>query len=236
MSRVQKFRLFVTQRLHVAVEDILAAFEETLVKYEQEAALTQEVISRQHALLCALNKPLMEAAQSGDVITKQLLVSNDSVPLEHQDQETPEPPLVREEGGPPPHLAEDDIIHFTYSTRCSVRPDQEVHLVSSETEDSEDYSQDPPDHPSASPHRHPSVSQPPSASPHRHPSVSQPPSASPTDSPLSHNPPLPPPTDPPLSHNPPLGPPSEAPLPPPSGPQEDKPAGSYCGTWRSRKN
>lgn len=57
MSRVQKLRVFVSQRLNAAVEEILAAFEKTIVKYEQEAALCQEVISRQHALLCALHKP-----------------------------------------------------------------------------------------------------------------------------------------------------------------------------------
>lgn len=66
MSRVQKLRFFVTQRLNAAVEEILAAFEKTIVKYEQEAALSQEVISRQHALLCALNKPLMDLPVAGE--------------------------------------------------------------------------------------------------------------------------------------------------------------------------
>lgn len=60
MSRVQKLRVFISQRLNAALEEILAVFEKTIVKYEQEAALSQEVISRQHALLCALHKPLME--------------------------------------------------------------------------------------------------------------------------------------------------------------------------------
>lgn len=66
MSRVQKLRVFVSQRLNAALEDILAVFEKTIVKYEQEAALSQEVISRQHALLCALNKPLMEIPSTGE--------------------------------------------------------------------------------------------------------------------------------------------------------------------------
>lgn len=66
MSRVQKLRVFVSERLNAAVEEILAAFEKTLVKYEQEAALCQEVISRQHALLCALHKPLMELPSAGE--------------------------------------------------------------------------------------------------------------------------------------------------------------------------
>lgn len=66
MSRSQKLRLFVTQRLNAAVEEILAAFEETIVKYEEEAALSQQVISRQHALLCALDKTVMEAPAAGE--------------------------------------------------------------------------------------------------------------------------------------------------------------------------
>lgn len=65
MSRVQKLRVFVSQRLNVAVEEILEAFEKTIVKYEEEAALSREVISRQHALLCALNNPIMEASSTG---------------------------------------------------------------------------------------------------------------------------------------------------------------------------
>lgn len=66
MSRAHKLRLFVSQRLSAVVEDILSAFEKTIAKYEEEAALSQEVIARQHALLCTLNKPLMDVPTAGE--------------------------------------------------------------------------------------------------------------------------------------------------------------------------
>lgn len=58
--------MLVSQRLNAAVEDIIAAFEKTIVKYEEEAAQCHEVISRQHALLCALNRPLMDSPYTGE--------------------------------------------------------------------------------------------------------------------------------------------------------------------------
>ena len=66
MSQIEQMRVFVSQRLNAAVEEILAAFEKTVVKYEQEAAQCHEVISRQHALLCALNRPLMDSPHAGE--------------------------------------------------------------------------------------------------------------------------------------------------------------------------
>uniref|UniRef100_UPI003AAE868F uncharacterized protein n=1 Tax=Centroberyx gerrardi TaxID=166262 RepID=UPI003AAE868F len=65
MARVQKLRVFVNQRLHAAVEEIFGVFEKTIAKYEQEAALSQEVIARQHALLCAVLKPQMQLPTTG---------------------------------------------------------------------------------------------------------------------------------------------------------------------------
>lgn len=167
MSRVQKLRLFVNQRLNEALEEILAAFEKIIVKYEQEAALSLEVISRQHALLCALRSPLMELP-SADVFTHQLQVKKEAVPPIHLDVNPDlnlnlEPSHVKEEQDREQlrDLDEADIIQFTYSSRCAVRsgedldfptkpepadPDQDVQVVlSSETEDSEDYSKDPND-------------------------------------------------------------------------------------------
>ncbi|XP_040908864.1 transcriptional repressor CTCF-like [Toxotes jaculatrix] len=159
MSRVQKLRVFVSQRLNAAVEEIWAAFEKTIVKYEEEAALCQEVISRQHALLCTLHKPLMEVP-SADAFTQQLVLSKDEVCPEQQDRD-PDPD---QEGEHLQDLDEAEIIKFTYNPRCAVRPgedvdlpaaraaqvdpgsadpDQDVQLVlSSETEDSDDYSKD----------------------------------------------------------------------------------------------
>ncbi|XP_023267655.1 transcriptional repressor CTCF-like [Seriola lalandi dorsalis] len=164
MSRVQKLRVFVSQRLNLAVEEILAAFEKTIVKYEQEAALCQEVISRQHALLCALHKPLM-AVPSADAFTQQLMGSKEEVHPEQQDQDQADlwPSHVKEqEEEQLQDLDEAEIIEFTYNSSRVVRPgeevdlsdagtaqvepgsadpDQDVQLVlSSETEDSDDYS------------------------------------------------------------------------------------------------
>ncbi|KAM3596253.1 uncharacterized protein V6R79_011207 [Siganus canaliculatus] len=137
MERLDKLRTFVSQRLNAAVEDIMAAFEKTVVKYEEEAAVCQEVISRQHALLLALHKPLNEIP-SIDAFTQQLLPSPRPGPPEDQD------------------LDEAEIIQFTYSTKSGAPgpgpgpgcgpafPHLDVQLVSSdETEDSEDYGQGP---------------------------------------------------------------------------------------------
>ena len=75
MSRLQDLRVFVGQRLEAALEEILGVFEKTLVRYEQEAALNQQVISRQHALLCALHKPLMELPSAGESLACLLHVT-----------------------------------------------------------------------------------------------------------------------------------------------------------------
>lgn len=147
MSRAQKLRMFVSQRLHAAVDEVLAVLEKTIMKYEQEAAMSQEVISRQHALLCTLNnKPLMDP-RSAESFTQQLMKIKEVLP-EHQDQEDLEQPQVREELQ---DLDEAEIIEFTYSARPgsvkagsrSEGPAQVVQVVSSETEDSDDYNKDP---------------------------------------------------------------------------------------------
>ncbi|KAK2830965.1 hypothetical protein Q5P01_018896 [Channa striata] len=166
MSLVQKLRILVRQRLNAAIEEILAAFEKTIVKYEQEAALRQEVISRQHALLCAVHMPLM-GVPSADAFTQQLMGSkdpvnpNDQCQNQNHTQQDPKGSHVKEEqqGDPLPDLDEAEIIQFTYNPRLAVRPseviyrsqsepgsagpDQDIQLVlSSETEDSDDYGKD----------------------------------------------------------------------------------------------
>ncbi|XP_008420506.1 uncharacterized protein LOC103472568 [Poecilia reticulata] len=158
MSRSQKLRLFVTQRLNAAVEEILAAFEETIVKYEEEAVLRQQVISRQHALLCALDKSVMEAPAAG-VFSQQLLDPRDDLLLTHLDQNLLLEPSRHVEVKPEenlPALDAAEIIEFTYSSRPSARlrdgvlpvadldPDVPV-VLSSDTEDSDDYSKGSPD-------------------------------------------------------------------------------------------
>ncbi|KAM4550622.1 uncharacterized protein V3H82_019708 [Fundulus diaphanus] len=159
MSRSLKLRLFVSQRLNAAVEEILEAFEKTIVKYEEEAVLSQQVISRQHALLCALNKPVMDS-QAADVFTQQLLVPIADLPQDRQDQNLDRKAVPVEEKQEEQRQALDaaDIIEFTYSSRPSVKlredfqalagpkpvdPDQDRPVVlSSETEDSDDYSRE----------------------------------------------------------------------------------------------
>ncbi|XP_012734735.2 zinc finger and SCAN domain-containing protein 10 [Fundulus heteroclitus] len=159
MSRSLKLRLFVSQRLNAAVEEILDAFEKTIVKYEEEAVLSQQVISRQHALLCALNKPVMDAP-AADVFTQQLLVPIDDRQNQNLHHKTvPEPsPVEEKQEEQRQALDAADIIEFTYSSRPSAKlrgdfqslagpkpvdPDQDHPVVlSSETEDSDDYSRD----------------------------------------------------------------------------------------------
>ncbi|KAG8004789.1 Dynein intermediate chain 3 [Nibea albiflora] len=157
-----KLRVFVQQRLHAAVEEILAVFEQTIVKYEEEAALSQQVISRQHALLCALHTPLMNEP-GADAVTQQLLRNQEAQPEpqnrdqdHNQEQDQPELPQDEEEQVQV-DLDKADIIQFTYSSRCvdgtaaagpelgAAGLDQDVQLLSSETEDSDDYSKDPTD-------------------------------------------------------------------------------------------
>uniref|UniRef100_A0A096M079 C2H2-type domain-containing protein n=1 Tax=Poecilia formosa TaxID=48698 RepID=A0A096M079_POEFO len=181
MSRSQKLRLFITQRLNAAVEEILAAFEETIVKYEEEAVLRQQVISRQHALLCALDKSVMEAPSAAS-LERQTLLSNakpkpiqqlvdprDDLLLTHLDQNLLLEPSRHVEVKPEetlPALDAAEIIEFTYSSRPSARlrdgvlpvadPDPDVPVVlSSDTEDSDDYSKGSPD-PGSAPREQPS--------------------------------------------------------------------------------
>lgn len=66
MSPAQKLRLFVTERLNEVLVEILDVIDKSIAKYEQEATLSREVIARQHALLCSLNKPLVEQPSSGE--------------------------------------------------------------------------------------------------------------------------------------------------------------------------
>ncbi|XP_041867926.1 zinc finger protein 836-like [Melanotaenia boesemani] len=164
MSCVENMRAFVSQRLNSAVEEILAAFEKAIQKYEEEAALSQEVIARQHALLCALHKPLMESP-SADVFTQQLLLSKE---VSSQKDQNPQQDIVpqslfkeEQQEEQLQDLDENEIIEFTYNSSRAVKscedlqplveprpvdPDRNVPLVlSSETEDSEDYSKDPAD-------------------------------------------------------------------------------------------
>ncbi|XP_029701367.1 zinc finger protein 835-like [Takifugu rubripes] len=144
MSPAQKLRLFVTERLNEVLVEILDVIDKSIAKYEQEATLSREVIARQHALLCSLNKP---EQPSSDSLTQQFLGST-GVSSEGQDQtQVPDPQSDLEPKMP--HLDEAEIIQFTYSRNSAARPeagpegpDQDVLYVSSETEDSDDYNKE----------------------------------------------------------------------------------------------
>ncbi|XP_071383774.1 cyclic nucleotide-gated channel beta-1-like [Centroberyx affinis] len=104
MSKVQKLRALVKQRLTAAVEEIFGLFERTIAEYEEEVSRSKEQNDRQRKLLDAVLHPevrLHRAVFPPDV--QQLLVSEEEVPPEQQDwspsldQEDPEPPHIKEE-------------------------------------------------------------------------------------------------------------------------------------------
>uniref|UniRef100_A0A1A8GSR7 C2H2-type domain-containing protein n=1 Tax=Nothobranchius korthausae TaxID=1143690 RepID=A0A1A8GSR7_9TELE len=156
MSLSQKLHSFVSQRLNVAIEEIMAAFEKTIVKYEEEAALNREVISRQHALLCSLN------GSTGDVFTQQTPFGKELMSDTHQNliQGVVLEPSVTEEKLQDEQLQDlhdVEIIEFTYNSKHATTPRDDFQLLeeqepdpsqdvaqvlSSDTEDSEDYSKD----------------------------------------------------------------------------------------------
>lgn len=81
---------------------------------------------------------------------QQLQVRNEGTPPEDQDRDQSRHSFQDQEGQQVQDVDEADIIQFTYSTKCVARPEpgaagpeQDIYLVSSETEDSEDYSKDP---------------------------------------------------------------------------------------------
>ncbi|XP_061598017.1 zinc finger protein 236-like [Cololabis saira] len=135
MAQMDKMRVFVSQRLNAAVEEILAMFAGTLMKYEQEAAQCHEVMSRQHALLCALNRPVMDSPYA-DMFTKQMLLNEEAAPLDLQDQNqnppqdtVPEPPQAGEE--PAEEQLQDleaEIIEFTFNSKLATKPSQNRQL------------------------------------------------------------------------------------------------------------
>ncbi|XP_029920190.1 endothelial zinc finger protein induced by tumor necrosis factor alpha-like [Myripristis murdjan] len=88
MSRAHALRELVERRLSAALRDVLDVFEKTVAKYEEEAALSRDVISRQRALLCALQGPRAAGGVS------QLPLSKEDSGLEEA-----EPPRIKEEQG-----------------------------------------------------------------------------------------------------------------------------------------
>ncbi|XP_071378224.1 zinc finger and SCAN domain-containing protein 12-like isoform X2 [Centroberyx affinis] len=100
MSKVQKLRALVNQRLTAAAEEIFGLFERTIAEYEEEASRSKEEIDRQRKLLDAVLNPEVRLHRAD---LQQLLVSKEEVPPEQQewspslDQEDPEPPHIKEE-------------------------------------------------------------------------------------------------------------------------------------------
>ncbi|XP_033181328.1 zinc finger protein 84-like isoform X2 [Mastacembelus armatus] len=107
MSRLQSLKLFVSQRLNAAVEEIFGHLEKTISDYEEELDL------RHRELLHVGLTPETKRRQtvfSADL--QQLLMRKEEVPLEQQDwsqsldQDPPEPPHIKEDQEPAesPHI------------------------------------------------------------------------------------------------------------------------------------
>ncbi|RVE67128.1 hypothetical protein OJAV_G00114120 [Oryzias javanicus] len=165
MSQLEYMRLFANQRLTAALEEILSVFENVIVKYERDAAQCREVISRQHALLCTLHQPLREwDAPLTDCLTQQLSSGTEAAPCQTKD-EIPDQEVVlsyvKEEQQKEQQLQKLhnlEIIGFTYHSKQAATPlvdlqpsaqpqtlnsDPDVqNLMSSETEDSDDYNKE----------------------------------------------------------------------------------------------
>lgn len=65
MSKVQIFKDFVSQRLAVATQDILAAVEGIVAGYEEEASFLREQIDRQRKQLEPLQQPRVQLNLAG---------------------------------------------------------------------------------------------------------------------------------------------------------------------------
>ncbi|XP_042262391.1 zinc finger protein 184-like isoform X1 [Thunnus maccoyii] len=99
MSTIQLLRSFVSQRLTVAVEEIIGMFERTITVYEEE-------IDRHRRLLGAEQLPAIKIALNTETGVSQdirpLIVSAEIPPEQQEwsstlDQEDPEPPCIKEE-------------------------------------------------------------------------------------------------------------------------------------------
>ncbi|XP_059180046.1 gastrula zinc finger protein XlCGF57.1-like [Centropristis striata] len=133
MSKSQKLRSLVKQRLTAAAEEIFGLFETTIAEYEEELCRSKEENERKQKLLDAVfssNTPLQRA----DV--QQVLVIKEEVPPEerewsssleqedHEGQEEPDHPNIKEEeedlwtgqeGERLRGLEEADVIKFPFS-------------------------------------------------------------------------------------------------------------------------
>uniref|UniRef100_UPI0037E97C89 uncharacterized protein n=1 Tax=Semicossyphus pulcher TaxID=241346 RepID=UPI0037E97C89 len=100
MSKVQMMRVFVSQRLAAAAEEIFELFERTIEEYEEELCRSKEERERQQKLLGAVFNPEVRL-QRADI--QQLLVIKQEVPPEQKqwspslDQEDPPEPLLIKE-------------------------------------------------------------------------------------------------------------------------------------------
>ncbi|XP_024153978.1 zinc finger protein 236 [Oryzias melastigma] len=165
MSQLDYMRLFASQRLTAALEEILSVFENVIVKYERDAAQCREVISRQHALLCTLHQPLREwDAPLTDCLTQQPSSGQEAAPCQPKD-DIPDQEVVlsyvKEEEQKEQQLQKLnnlEIIGFTYRSKPAAKPlvdlqpsvhpqtlnsDPDVqNVLSSETEDSDDYNKE----------------------------------------------------------------------------------------------
>ncbi|XP_068426956.1 zinc finger protein 550-like [Clinocottus analis] len=100
MSRAQKLRSLVEQRLTAAAQEIFGLFERTIAEYEEELSASRDENERQRRLLDAVFNPEVRVHRA-DV--QQLSVVQEEDSPEQQDwrsildQEDPEPPHIKEE-------------------------------------------------------------------------------------------------------------------------------------------
>ncbi|XP_068426957.1 zinc finger protein 771-like [Clinocottus analis] len=106
MSRAQKLRSLVEQRLTAAAQEIFGLFERTIAEYEEELSASRDENERQRRLLDAVFNPEVRVHRAGfPADLKKFPLFNDKILHEQQDwtssldQEDPEPPHIKEEQG-----------------------------------------------------------------------------------------------------------------------------------------
>nr|XP_033946351.1 zinc finger and SCAN domain-containing protein 23-like isoform X1 [Pseudochaenichthys georgianus] len=98
MSSVEYLRVFVSQRLTAAAEEIFGVFKTTIVEYEEEIARQRkllDIVLRPEIHLRSIELPQQYIYQKEEVLTDQQLCSQER--NSSLDQEDPEPPQIKEE-------------------------------------------------------------------------------------------------------------------------------------------
>uniref|UniRef100_UPI003AAC776B uncharacterized protein n=1 Tax=Centroberyx gerrardi TaxID=166262 RepID=UPI003AAC776B len=142
MSHIQLLRLFISERLTAAAEEIFEAVERTIAEYEEEATRSQQDSNHQQGLL---QVDLKQEVKLHREASSQLFACAEELPLEQEHyqqewspksgydnpgvgQEHPEPPAIKEEQQEPwsspgegeqlPGMEEADPTNFTFTPTC----------------------------------------------------------------------------------------------------------------------